>query len=358
MRHRAEARGLTRGSVLSASDVWQDTLGPHQTSWELLLDHGPLLARHGIHSRDAMATSRLHAKFAGILYRPMNTLVVDEDDGLPGSESGCVEFLDCFGGPASEREFLRIDALETLDVPTCEHVSHDGVRARPSGLCHGQSPCSDDGYKRLVSTNQPTPEDTPKSTEPKESHFTGKKRGWYCIGMKLVEPSAEYKDSFIEAVKEFQVDMEFPKQVGWYHDLSLPELEKDFGAFVQKLLEQSKGKGMPEGWVPQDNFWLIDNGEFIGATRVRHRLNDHLLQIGGHIGYAIRPSKRKRGYGTKILKLALGKAKEIGIEKVLLTCDNTNLPSSKIIENNRGEFENEIPNPETGIPKRRYWISL
>ena len=174
--------------------------------------------------------------------------------------------------------------------------------------------------------------------------------------MELILPSAEYKDSFVEAVKEFQKDTEFPLGTGWYHDLLLSELEKDFESFVRRLLNQSEGKGLPQGFVPQDNFWLIDEGEFIGATRIRHQLNEHLLQIGGHIGYAIRPSKRGKGYGNKILALGLQKAKEMGIERVRITCDVDNIPSRKIIERNGGILENEIPNPETDVNKARFWI--
>jgi len=176
--------------------------------------------------------------------------------------------------------------------------------------------------------------------------------------MKLVLPAAEYKDSFIEAVKEFQKDTEFPLGTGWYHDLSLPELEKDFGSFVQRLLKQSEGKDLPRGFVPQDNFWLVDEGEFIGAIRIRRRLNDHLRQIGGHIGYAVRPSRRRRGYGEKILELALRKARELGIQRILVTCDVTNAPSQKIIAKNGGVLENQVPNPETGVDKLRYWIAI
>jgi len=82
------------------------------------------------------------------------------------------------------------------------------------------------------------------------------------------------------------------------------------------------------------------------------------LEVGGHIGYDIRPSKRKQGYGNKILELALPKTKELGIHKALLTCDEPNTGSQKIIERNGGVLENVVDNPETGIRKMRFWITI
>ena len=173
--------------------------------------------------------------------------------------------------------------------------------------------------------------------------------------MELVEPSVEYKDSFIEAVREYQSESE-TASTRTYRDLSIKELEADLESFVEQERSHAQGKNQPEGYVPQTEFWLVDNGEYIGHVGVRQRLNEHLLQIGGHIGYDIRPSKRGKGYGNKILELALQKAKEIGVEKIRITCDVDNVASRKIIEKNGGVLENQVPNPETGVDKRRYWI--
>ncbi len=176
--------------------------------------------------------------------------------------------------------------------------------------------------------------------------------------MQLVLPSVEYKDSFIEAVKEAKADTEFPRHNGWYHELSISDLESDFESYVEKKNDQSEGKNLPEGYVPQTVYWLVEKGEFIGSVRVRHMLNERLKHIGGHIGYNIRPGKRRQGYGSKILELALPKAKELGITRVLLTCDATNVASRKIIEKNGGVLESQLPNPETGVDKLRFWIAL
>ena len=175
------------------------------------------------------------------------------------------------------------------------------------------------------------------------------------MGMELVEPSATYKDSFIEAVGEYKNESETESTRGYRH-LVVEEIEDDFENFVECERSHAEGENLPEGYVPQSEYWLVDGGEYIGHVRIRHRLTEHLREIGGHIGYDIRPGKRGRGYGNKILELALKKAKEMGIEKVRITCDVDNVPSRKIIEKNGGMLENEVPNPETGVNKARFWI--
>lgn len=174
--------------------------------------------------------------------------------------------------------------------------------------------------------------------------------------MELVEPSVKYKDSFIGATKEYLKDSDM--RTNWYRELSMPELETRFEDFVAREISHKEGKNLEKSFVPQTELWLIDADEYIGSVSIRHRLNDHLMQIGGHIGYDVRPGKRGKGYGNKILELALSIAKEMGIERVLMTCDVTNEPSKRVIERNGGVFENEVPNPETGIGKLRYWIDL
>ncbi|KKW19740.1 MAG: GCN5-related N-acetyltransferase [Parcubacteria group bacterium GW2011_GWA2_51_10] len=176
--------------------------------------------------------------------------------------------------------------------------------------------------------------------------------------MKLVLPSAEYKNSFIEAVKEFKADQINSTRYKTYRALSIVELEKDFESYVEFKRGRAKDEKLPPGRVPATDFWLVDGNEFIGRISIRHRLTPELLASHGHIGYDIRPSKRGQGYGNKILELALPKAKELGINRVLITCDATNVASRKIIEKNGGVLENQVPNPETGVDKLRFWIDL
>ena len=176
--------------------------------------------------------------------------------------------------------------------------------------------------------------------------------------MELVLPSAEYKRSFIEAVTEYQQEGGSDDRSKRYADLSVSALGSDFDAYIENEKSHALGKNLPAGYVPETTYWLVDGSEFIGRVSIRHRLTEHLRQIGGLIGYDIRPSKRKHGYGTKILELALPKAKEIGLRKVLVTCDATNIASRRIIEKNGGILENQVPNPETGIDKLRFRIGV
>ncbi|MGB4966272.1 MAG: GNAT family N-acetyltransferase [Microgenomates group bacterium] len=172
--------------------------------------------------------------------------------------------------------------------------------------------------------------------------------------MRLVQPQEQYKESFIEAIKEFQSN----DPLGRYVDLDAEDIDKNFSSYIANLDAESKGIDLLEGRVPQTTYWLIDNDEFIGRVRIRHSLNDTLMKIGGHIGYDIRPSQRKKGYGKAILKLVLPFAKKLGIDKALITCDVTNIASKKIIEANGGILENTILDSTTMPEKHRYWIEI
>jgi len=176
--------------------------------------------------------------------------------------------------------------------------------------------------------------------------------------MELVTPSEKYKDSFIAGVKEYQGETPLNSRHEYYRAIDVSDMKDNFDAYLKRLSDAEIGVGLPSGHVPQTDFWLVDNDQYIGRVSIRHTLTDHLLNIGGHIGYDIRPSQRHKGYGTKILELALPKAKELGIDKLLLTCDETNIPSRKIIEANGGVFEDKRPNPHGGSDKLRYWIQL
>ncbi len=174
--------------------------------------------------------------------------------------------------------------------------------------------------------------------------------------VELLKPSIEYKQSFIEAMKEFQSKEQSCSHISMRDaSVNIPEIESDFPAFVEKLLNVEKGIGIPENYVPATELWLVDGNEFIGGVSIRHRLNEHLLKIGGHIGYSIRPSKRKLGYGTKILELAIPFAKKLGIEKILITCDDDNIGSQKIIQKNHGVLEAVIETD--GLVNSRYWFT-
>lgn len=170
--------------------------------------------------------------------------------------------------------------------------------------------------------------------------------------MQLLVPSLKYKDSFLDALVEFEQTSE----AGFW---KFPdETPRTIEAYIERILNHAEGRDLPENWVPSTSYWLIDNDEFIGHVNIRHRLNDYLVNFAGHIGYAIRPSKRRQGYGSIILKLALPKATALGLNRILITCDDSNHASRKIIERNGGIFENQI-DQEGSLPKKlRFWIEL
>ena len=173
--------------------------------------------------------------------------------------------------------------------------------------------------------------------------------------MELIRPSAEYKDSYIIAMREFQNDLDFPAR---YRDVDADILAVRFDDFILEEIEKSDGKHLSIGFVPETIFWFVDKNEYIGRVAIRHTLTEHLRQTGGQIGYEVRPSKRRLGYGTQLLKLALIKAKEFGMDKVFLTCDVTNIASKNIIIHAGGKYEGEGPGERDDGPRKyRYWIS-
>jgi len=132
----------------------------------------------------------------------------------------------------------------------------------------------------------------------------------------------------------------------------------DFQSMVQDLLNAEKGINVPEGWVPDSTFWLVDeNKTIVGAVNIRHRLTERLFNFGGHIGYGIRPSERQKGYATKLLSLSLEKVRELNIQRVLVVCDEGNIGSEKTILNNGG-VQDESFIEEDGNVVKRFWIHL
>lgn len=121
------------------------------------------------------------------------------------------------------------------------------------------------------------------------------------------------------------------------------------------------GNNLPNGYVKATYLWLIENDEFIGEVSIRHSLTDSLLRFGGNIGYGVRYSLWNNGFGTKMLSMALVYAKkEIGLNKVLITCNDDNHGSARILEKNGGVLQDKIANTIDGVDRisRRYWISL
>jgi predicted acetyltransferase len=128
-----------------------------------------------------------------------------------------------------------------------------------------------------------------------------------------------------------------------------------WAAYLQKRERDRRGVDIPPGWVPSTFLVADDGGELVGRVSIRHELNEFLASLGGHIGYGVRPAFRRRGYASEILRQALVIARSLGIEGVLVTCDEDNVASRAVIERLGGMLEDVRPDPE-GAPKRRYWF--
>lgn len=160
------------------------------------------------------------------------------------------------------------------------------------------------------------------------------------------------ENAFLEGLKAFE-DMDLE----WYTFLWKPGVSFKNLLIVQE--EQMKGINLPSGHVPSVMLYAFVDSKIVGRSSIRHELNDYLLKYGGHIGYAVASSYRKKGYATEILAQSLKYCREsLGLEKVLVTCDDDNIASVKAIEKNHGVLENKIQVAHKSIETRRYWINL
>ncbi|MGB8226624.1 MAG: GNAT family N-acetyltransferase [Sedimentisphaerales bacterium] len=170
--------------------------------------------------------------------------------------------------------------------------------------------------------------------------------------IRLIEPTVELKSEFLEMAEEYNAEGE--KVINGIGSIDKDDFENSVG----RLKDHAKGVGLPEGWVPASTYWLISRGRIVGTCNLRHRLNDFLKNLGGHIGYSVRPSERQKGYATKMLSLVLEKARALGITRILITCDDNNIASARVIEKNGGKLVDKTKREGSKELIRRYWIDL
>lgn len=173
--------------------------------------------------------------------------------------------------------------------------------------------------------------------------------------IKLVEANEKYLMGYQEAYEQ-SLD-KLSQGLMKKHNLMFVNInEVDI---IQQIKDNRDKTKLPEGYVPSYDYFLVDGDKFIGIIHIRIELTENLMRYGGNIGYAINPKYWKQGYGTEILRLGLEKAKELGMtDKILITCDDDNIGSYKIIEKNGGILENKVENESCGehFLTRRYWI--
>ncbi len=175
---------------------------------------------------------------------------------------------------------------------------------------------------------------------------------------RLIPPEPRLHRSFAAAMDEFAAEGRGSEDdrtvIGSYlRDRAGREPDANaFEAFCAAVRAQAlESTPRPAGWVPATELWWVEDDEFLGRVGIRHRLTPALLEVGGHIGYDVRPSARRRGHATEMLRQALLIARGLGIERALVTCDVDNIGSKTVIERNGGVLEDEREG------KLRYWIS-
>lgn len=170
--------------------------------------------------------------------------------------------------------------------------------------------------------------------------------------IQLVAPALDMEPAYRDCEAEFAAQGEIFLGAG----------ASDWPTYVTQCAEEAQGIVRDPARVPQTVLLLMrttaTGSVLLGVAKLRHLLTPALEDIGGHIGYSIRPSERGKGYGTLILALTLDHARDLGLSHVLLTCDSDNLCSARIILRNGGVLTSEGYSPLRGARVSRYWIAL
>lgn len=166
--------------------------------------------------------------------------------------------------------------------------------------------------------------------------------------MIIIEPDAAWQPVFLAMAAEFVAS----------GDMRYEAALTDFAGYLLRLQQAARGEDLSPDRVRQSTYWGVDGDMIVGTVRLRHTLTPALEQFGGHIGYDVRPSQRRRGYGAALLACTLVRVRQFGLTGVLLTCDTDNIGSARVIEKNGGHLLRQTM--VDGYPKliSRYWIDL
>jgi predicted acetyltransferase len=187
----------------------------------------------------------------------------------------------------------------------------------------------------------------------RQLHRSGVDEASLLQSVELVRPSLALRDSYRDLVAEITAAGEklIPFVLTFEHD--------DFAAFLNRLDACARGIDLRPGFVAHSTYWLVRNEtEIVGVSNIRQSLTAALCREGGNIGYGIRPSARRRGFGAAILRKSLDQAGALGLTRVLVTCAKSNVASAKAILRNGGVLECEEYLPDRDEVVQRYWIEI
>ena len=173
-------------------------------------------------------------------------------------------------------------------------------------------------------------------------------------GMKLTEPSEEYASRIAAYRQAFLDSGDSMDGCGPLRIMADP----------LEWIEFSRRLKVPETVPPklaqatQYMFVREDDGKIAGMIQLRHRFNAYLEKYGGHIGYSVAPDERRKGYASAMLRAVLPECRRIGLDRILITCNDTNEGSRRTILSCGGVYESSVFEPDEGVTLERYWIDL
>lgn len=170
----------------------------------------------------------------------------------------------------------------------------------------------------------------------------------------LVEPIEEYSEQIAEYKQAFLAANSSMDGCGPLRKSKYPT------EYIAECRKYTSAETLPKGLVIATQFLYIRKADncLIGMIQVRHYFNDYLSKFGGHIGYSIKPCERRKGYATSMLKAVLPYCKEIGLDKILISCIEGNIGSEKAILNNGGIYESNVYERKEKHHLKRFWITL